>query len=226
MTEQAGTKPWLLAIDTSTEQAGLAVTDGRQTAEISWFAGRDQTVSALSQIDALLSLVGIESNCIKAVAVATGPGSFSGLRVGMSLAKGFHIGLGASLIGITTLEIAAYPFYLWGRPVAAVVPAGRERLVWDISMGLSEPVNGTADELAAEIREIGAEVTVAGELSDEQAATLRQVPNAVVPSPAIRARRPRALAELGWGRFLTGDFDDPVSLAPVYVHAVAGGERG
>ena len=93
---------WLLAIDTSTEIAGLALDDGDRRFELAWHAGRDQTVSVLAEIDHLLGLAGIEPSQLAAIAVATGPGMFNGLRVGMGVAKGLVIGLDVALIGVST----------------------------------------------------------------------------------------------------------------------------
>ncbi len=101
---------WLLAIDTSTDQAGIALFDGEQMAECSWPGGRQQTTSVLPAIESLLAQVGVDLGDVGAVAVATGPGSFTGLRVGLSLAKGFAIAGDRRVIGIPTLDIAAAPY--------------------------------------------------------------------------------------------------------------------
>lgn len=209
---------WLLAIDTSTEQAGLAVTNGGELAELSWRAGRDQTVSVLAQIDRLLDLAGIETRDLAAVAIASGPGMFNGLRVGMSLAKGLHLGSGVPLLGVSTLDVTAYPFLDLRRPVVAIVGAGRGRLVWQGYPDGDQPENGTVDELAALLESCPGEILVVGDLTDEQAERLAALPDVMVPVRAARQRRPAALAEIGWRRLINGERDDPVSLAPVYVH--------
>lgn len=206
---------WLLAIDTSTEQAGLAVTNGADVAELSWRAGRDQTVVVLEQIDRLLKLAGITMADLGAVAIAVGPGMFNGLRVGMSLAKGLHLGAGMPLLGVSTLEVTAYPFRALAPRVAAVVAAGRGRIVWQCYPDEVPPVNGTVEELAAHLAD-GA--VVVGDVTEEQAGTLAAIPGVIVPSPAARRRRPSALAEIGWSRFAHGERDDPTLLAPLYVH--------
>lgn len=215
--EQGGR--WLLAIDTSTGQAGLALTDGVQLSELSWPAGRDQTVTVLAQIDHLLSVTGIEAARIEAIGVATGPGMFNGLRVGMSLAKGFHAGLGAKLIGVSTLEIGAVACAKLGIDIVPVVAAGRGRLVWQFFPGAGPPVNGTIEELSAALAGLTEPLMVTGDLTAEQAETLTMLSHAIVPAAAVRRRRPGVLAEIAWARFSAGDVDDPVTLAPVYLHA-------
>jgi tRNA threonylcarbamoyladenosine biosynthesis protein TsaB len=226
MVESAKKDRWLLAIDTSTEQAGLAVTNGGQTSSLSWLAGRDQTVTVLAQIDHLLTLTGIEAAAISAVGIATGPGMFNGLRVGMSLAKGFHFGLGADLIGVSTLEIGASPFAEIGFDIVSVVAAGRGRVIWQFFPEKSTPVNGTIDELASAIGSRAEQIIVAGNLTDSQADRIKQIAGAIVPNPSARKRKPGALAEIAWTRWSNGEIDDPIALAPVYLHATTAAGRG
>lgn len=219
MTQLTSEPTWLLAIDTSTEQAGLALTDGVSFAELSWVAGRNQTVSVLTQVDALLALVGIESAAIRAVAVAIGPGMFNGLRVGMSLAKGFHLGQDAALIGVPTLEVSAHQFGGLGHTLLATVAAGRGRLVSQFFPGDDRPVNGDIHALRSMVQKRLESVIVCGDLSIEQVAELTSLPNVIIPQASSRSRRASVLAEIGWNRFVRGEIDDPITLAPVYVHS-------
>ena len=218
-------RSWLLAIDSSSEQASVALFDGIRVAEVTWLAGRDQTAMLLGEIDRLLSLVHIDATGISAVAVAIGPGMFNGLRVGMSVAKGFVLGLDVPLIGISTLDVAAHPFGELRLPVLAVVAAGRGRLVWaeyhfdqDGLRQSTQPRNGTIDELAAHARGLD-KCLVAGELLPDQEKVVRALPGVRIPPTSGRLRRASALAELAWPRFRQDDLDDAVELEPVYVHA-------
>jgi tRNA threonylcarbamoyladenosine biosynthesis protein TsaB len=216
---------WLLAIDCSSEQASVALFNGTRVAEVTWLAGRDQTATLLGEIDRLCSLMRIEVGAITVVAVAIGPGMFNGLRVGMSAAKGFVLGLDVPLIGVSTLDVAAHPFGDLDRPVLAVVAAGRGRLVWaEYRVGASgyhqsvAPRNGTIDELAAHAQRLGP-CLVTGELAVDQERIVRALPAVSVPPGSGRLRRASALAELAWIRFRSGDLDDAVDLEPVYLHA-------
>ena len=216
----------LLAIDSSTEQAGVALFDGARVAELSWHAGREQTVTLLAQVHAVMALLGLVVADLGAVAVATGPGTFNGLRVGMSVAKGLVLGLGpgVALLGVPTLDAAAMPHAAGGRPVVAVVAAGRGRLVW-AAYGPGDggwhqtatPRNGTVEELAEQVAGMLEETIVTGELSPSQEAIVAAVPGVAVPPRLLRARRPAAVAELAWRRWRAGEADDPVTLEPVYL---------
>jgi tRNA threonylcarbamoyladenosine biosynthesis protein TsaB len=212
---------WLLAIDSSSEQASVCLSDGTRLAEVTWLAGRDQTATLLAEIDRLFSLLHTGVTDLSVVAVATGPGMFNGLRVGLSVAKGFVLGLDLPLIGVSTLDVAAHPFAGLDLPVLAVVAAGRGRLVWAEYRGNRQttlPRNGTIEELAAHTTE-SAPCVVTGELSADQERSLRVGPGIVVPPSSARLRRASALADLAWTRFQNDVLDDAVALEPVYVHA-------
>jgi tRNA threonylcarbamoyladenosine biosynthesis protein TsaB len=216
---------WLLAIDTSSEQASLALFNGSSLAEISWSAGRDQTATVLGEIDHLCALSRIAITDVAVVAVATGPGMFNGLRVGISVAKGFVLGLDVPLIGVSTLDVAAHPYAGLGMSVLACVAAGRGRLVWTAYRddgGRLRQVVSPRNGVAAELAEQAAEVTpciVVGELTDEQVRVVNVRPGVRVPARSSRMRRASALAELAWARYLDNRLDDAVELEPMYVHA-------
>lgn len=233
MGQEAGIVPvgWverpLLAIDSSTAQAGLALFDGSRVAELSWAAGRSQTTTLLAEIHHLLTLNGVTADDLAAVAVATGPGTFTGLRVGVSVAKGLVLGLGLPLLGVPTLAAAAFPLaaFAGGRAVVPVVAAGRGRLVWAEYRAGEEreqdwhlavpPRNGTVAELTARLAAAPALVT--GELSTEQETEVAGSPGSTLVPRALRPRRPAAIAAIAWGRLAAGERDDPVALEPTYV---------
>ncbi|MGH2613954.1 MAG: tRNA (adenosine(37)-N6)-threonylcarbamoyltransferase complex dimerization subunit type 1 TsaB, partial [Thermomicrobiales bacterium] len=119
----------LLAVDTSSAQGGIALFDGQMLSVRSWPADRSHTTTALVEIHHLLAAAELEVHDLAAVAVAAGPGAFTGLRVGFGIAKGFHLATGVPLIGVSTLEFTALPFAICGMPIVAAVAAGRGRLV-------------------------------------------------------------------------------------------------
>jgi tRNA threonylcarbamoyladenosine biosynthesis protein TsaB len=213
----------VLVIDTSGQQTGIALYDGRLLSTRSWPAARTQTTSLLAEIHHLLDSARVDIRNVAAIGVATGPGPFTGLRVGVSLAKGFHLATGAPLLAVSTLEAAALPFATCGRPIVAVVNAGRGRLVWawyePQSDGLREtrpPRNGEIADLIAELA-IVPEVVVTGELDDAQIDQITQQSEVEIPVATIRVRQPAALAELTWRRWQRGESDDATALEPVYL---------
>jgi tRNA threonylcarbamoyladenosine biosynthesis protein TsaB len=79
----------------------------------------------LPMIDSLLRQTGIRPGSVDAVAVSVGPGSFTGIRVGLATAKGFVLGTTAKLVGVGTLEALAASYVLKEGTVCAVLHAGR-----------------------------------------------------------------------------------------------------
>ena len=219
----------LLAIDTSTAQVGLALYDGMQIlGEMTWTTRQHHTTELAPALSGLLNRCGVTMDMVSALGVAVGPGSFTSLRVGLSLAKGIALARHIPVIGISTLDIiaAAQPIGKHASRLVVVIQAGRKRIAFGVykclkngwqAQGLVR--SGTIDELADEIE---SPTYVAGEFSSEDRSRLaRKRVNVLLASPVNCVRRPSILAELAWARWQKNDVDDPASLAPVYLH-VAG----
>jgi tRNA threonylcarbamoyladenosine biosynthesis protein TsaB len=213
----------MLSIDTSSGQGGIALYDGRTLSTRTWPAGRSHTTTLLSEVHHLLDQAEVRVRDLSAVAIATGPGAFTGLRVGFGVAKGFHLATGLPLIGIPTLEATAFGFATCRIPVVAVVGAGRGRLVWaryEVSTeGLVQsrpPRNGTVSELADELRESG-QILVTGEIDDVQAGLIAQIDGVSLPPAPVRMRQPGALAELARRRWQAGIVDEASAIEPLYL---------
>jgi tRNA threonylcarbamoyladenosine biosynthesis protein TsaB len=214
----------LLAIDTATALTGLALySETGLRAECAWESGRNHTAHLLPQLDLLLRHAGVGRADLRAVAVALGPGSWSGLRVGLSVAKGLALAGGLSLIGISTLDALAYQH---GRPGLAAYPLirlGRERFATapflpdDAGPGRQGPDrNLSLDQLCAEIT---VPALLCGDLDGATLERLQRASDATlhVPSRAAALRRPAFLAELAWRRLVAGECDDLATLEPIYL---------
>lgn len=103
----------LLAIDTSTHYASVAAHDGKRLlAEQTWLANQEHSRSLLPNIQRILADSRASLADVEAVAVALGPGSFNGLRVGLSTAKGLAIARNVQLVGASTLELIAAEYHV------------------------------------------------------------------------------------------------------------------
>ena len=92
-----------LAIDTSTNTTSVAlVQDSEVLAELTWRSGQNHTVELLPQLAHLLNQAKLNLQSASGIIVARGPGSFNGLRVGFSTAKGLAFSLGIPIVGIST----------------------------------------------------------------------------------------------------------------------------
>lgn len=199
----------LLAIDTSTDQAGIALATPAGVVAHSWPAARAQTTTVLPEIDRMVREHGMVPADITGVVVATGPGTFTGLRVGVALVKGIVAASKVPMVGIPTLDIvfAQHP----GGEVVAVLPAGRGRVVWQ--QAGDTPRNSTIADLV-DVMSHRPDVTLTGELTANQLEELRSAGVRVTPE----FRDPAVLLHLGAARIAAGDVDDPVTLEPTYLH--------
>jgi tRNA threonylcarbamoyladenosine biosynthesis protein TsaB len=158
-----------------------------------------------------------------ALAVALGPGSFTGLRIGLALAKGLALAQEIPLIGVPTLDILAAGQPILPLPLAAVLQAGRGRLAVGWYQAIEQEWKSasqveilTPQELSERIQ---SPTWVCGEFTEEERRLLsRKRKNVLLASPALSLRRPAFLAELAWKRWQAGQVDDPASLAPIYLH--------
>lgn len=214
----------LLAVDTSTAQVGLAVHDGaRVIGEYSWRSNQHHTVELAPAVAELLSRSGLTMDNILALAVAIGPGSFTSLRVGLSLVKGLALARHLPLVGIPTLDIYAAAQPGSRLPLLAGIQAGRGRLAvgWYKSTKSGWQAKGPARVATVDslIQEIKSPTLVCGEFTAEERVQLANDDvNVRLASPAQSVRRPSVLAELAWRRWQNGDVDDDATLAPIYLH--------
>jgi tRNA threonylcarbamoyladenosine biosynthesis protein TsaB len=213
----------LLAVDTSTAQVGLAVYDGAQViGEYAWRSGQRHTVELAPAIFELLTRCGLTMDDIRALGVALGPGSFTSLRVGLSLVKGFALARGLPLIGIPTLDVLAIAQPLSKLPLLVAIQAGRGRLAagWYKRSKGRWKAKDTARVVTSKalLEGVKGPVIVCAELSAQERETFAANPDVQLVSPANSIRRPAVLAELAWRRWQAGDVDDRATLAPIYLH--------
>jgi tRNA threonylcarbamoyl adenosine modification protein YeaZ len=217
-----------IAIDTSTDIASLAlVQDDAIIAELTWRCGQNHSAQLLPGLNYLLQQTKLSLDSATGIIVAQGPGSYNGLRVGISTAKGLAFSLGIPLVGISTLAVAAYQQAELGLPVCPVFNAGRGEIAAAIYQKKGEDWTQLVAEHITTLDALCTRITtrtvfcgeyipvIAGEIKER----LRQ--KAVIASPAARLRRAGFLAELGLKRLKAGDYDNPVTLQPLYLRGPA-----
>lgn len=212
----------LLAIDTSTRLVGVALYDGVQVvSEMVWVSQQYHTVELAPTVSALMERSGVSMGDLEVLAVATGPGSFTGLRIGLSLVKGMALAGHLAIVGVPSLDVVAASQPPNGIPLVAILRAGRGRLAaswykyqakrWQSDR---QVVILTAQELASKIKK---PTMVCGELTEQERKIFkRKRKNVLLASPAQSLRRPSFLAEIGWRRWEKGMVDDPATLTPLY----------
>jgi len=214
----------LIAVDTSTAQVGLALYDeSRVLGEMTWTTNRHHTTELAPALSELLARCNATMDMVQALGVAIGPGSFTSLRVGLSLVKGIAFARHVPVIGIPTLDIVATAHPSSKYPLISLLQAGRKRIAFSLYryegkqwQAEGEVRSGTMDELADEIQ---SPTIFAGELTSDDRVKLSKHKNIMLASPSYCIRRPSVLAELAWARWKNNDVDDAASLAPIYLHA-------
>jgi tRNA threonylcarbamoyladenosine biosynthesis protein TsaB len=203
----------ILAIDTATRMISVALAEpGQVVAEAAWQSENNHTMELAPAVARLLN-----DQPIDAIAVAIGPGSFTGVRIGLGFAKGLALARSVPLIGVRTFEIAVYTLPLEEREAVAVVQAGRGRVIWS-RCSVGEP-----GWMAASDGDVGTWADVAG------AATGLCVVGEIDPggSDSLQAagvrfinsiRQAQHLAAIGWARWQAGQLDSAATLRPIYAH--------
>jgi len=213
----------LLAVDTSTSWISLALYDGVFVLyETTWQSQHHHTVELAPAIQQLFEQTGAHRENLIGLTVATGPGSFTSLRIGVAAAKGMALALNIPLVGVPSLDVIAAAQPLDDRPMLAVLHAGRTRLAYapykvenDTWQPQAEPSVMSAEELVKTVNE---PTLICGELSEAARSVLgRRWKNAIIASPAHCLRRASFLAEIGWEKLMKNQVEDPVSLAPIYL---------
>lgn len=212
-----------LSIDTSSSTVSVALSHkGRIVASLTWQTTQNHTIELLPNLVCLLQQSKVELGSIEAIIVAKGPGSFNGLRVGISTAKGLASALNIPLLGVNTLETEAYPFAFTGLHLRPIHKAGREEiataLYWqkDNEWQCLEAENLTTVKTLC--RRIKQKTLFCGEIPAEIISEIQQnLGRRAIISQSNCPSRASSLAILGWRKLISGERDDPVTLQPLYL---------
>ena len=195
----------ILAIDTATTRVvvALGTTDGGLIDVAEWPAGYRHGETLLPAIEASLVRSGIATADLRAIVVGTGPGAFTGLRVGIATAKGLAHALGLPIIGVSTADAL-----LAVAPPGAVLllPAGpSDRLM----VGRGTPARLLPAGLEPEVTADGALIAID---LDGRAPT-----DALDRGRSARVNLGASLISIGAARLAAGKVDDLAGLVPEYV---------
>jgi len=217
-----------LAIDTSTTTASLAlVQNGEVLVELTWRCEQNHTIELLPRLTHLLNQNKLSLQSVSCIIVARGPGSFNGLRVGVSTAKGLAFSLGVPIVGISTLEVEAYQHAETGLPICPIFNAGREEIATAIYQKKGNRWRQLTAEHITTVEALCSQITTktifCGEFIPFIATQLRKQlkQRAIISTSAARLRRASFLAELGQQRLKAGNYDDLATLQPLYLRRPA-----
>ena len=215
----------ILGIDTATPAVGCAI-GGHEGVLASFTAarGRRHAETLVPAIDHLRRSVSIELDELGAIAVDVGPGLFTGLRVGVATAKAMASALRVPVVGVSSLDLVAFPVRFSPRLIAAVVDARRGEVFFafyrQVPGGLqrvSDPRVGSTDELTAELLASGEECLAVGDGAVRYSDALHELTTVEVADAGLQYPSAASLVQLAHARALREEFVNPWDVEPIYL---------
>lgn len=216
----------ILGLDTSTSLGTVALSDGeRLIIEVNVEVERSHVEKLLPLIDSILKKAGVLVSEVDGIAVGLGPGSFTGTRIGVTVARGLAQGLNKSLVGISSLDILVYNLKPTEHKIWAMIDAKRNE-VYTASYRFSDSHLGRLNSyqaiapvaLARQLADAGEKVILVGNgLAAYQEIFRKFLKTADFAPPELWFPRASRLIVLALPRFLASQTDDIFQLVPLYV---------
>ena len=216
----------VLGIDTSTHCGGIAfLEDDKVLASLVLNIQKTHSERLLRHVDYLFKECHLEIRDLDGIAVCIGPGSFTGVRIGMACAKGLSFGSGKPLVGIPSLLALAVRNAESGILVCPVLDARRNEIfgagyrMREGTRDLVEVLPGRAQPLEQFLREIRELALFCGDGSLLFRETIKNTLGDKAHFASAHRNLPSAveIALLGRERLASGDKDDPSTLSPLYL---------
>jgi tRNA threonylcarbamoyl adenosine modification protein YeaZ len=216
----------ILCADTSTNNCSIAViTENTMLGEMDINFDLQHSVLLMPMIEELMARLRLSPKDIDALCVSKGPGSFTGLRIGMAALKGMALALGKPMYSSTSLETLAFGAFgakgivcpmldaLRGAYYAAFYRFEDGRLI-----AMMQPEVLTPEEIAERLKDFNEEVLVMGELKTKDLEFLASKGLKVVKAPpAMDIPKASNLGYCMLDRIMNGDSENPDELVPLYI---------
>ena len=214
----------VLGINTSTLQGSVALM-GERGLISEYFLNVEVTHSErlLPSIDLLMQDARLDFQELSGIAVAIGPGSFTGLRIGLASAKGLALASSLPLFGIPTLEAMARNLPFCGYPICSMLNARKREVYWALYrlegeklMQTGKEAVGPPEEVVNQIKET---TVFLGDGAVDFADLIRKIlkEKAIFAPLSFRDVRASVVAEMGMERLRRGERDDLAALVPRYL---------
>lgn len=216
----------VLSIDTATECASCAVLDDdKLLGEISFNYKKQHSVILMSMIDNLLNNLGLNVNSLDGFVVSKGPGSFTGLRIGVSAIKGFSQGTSKPFVGISSLDSLAYNLAYTTGIICPILDALRNNVYTALYKFeganlkiISEHTIMSIDDLIVELNNRQEPVCFIGDAVPKFKEKLTSgIENVSFAPTHLNLTRASSLGELGLKLLEAETYDDLYTFAPLYL---------
>ncbi|QGU94173.1 tRNA (adenosine(37)-N6)-threonylcarbamoyltransferase complex dimerization subunit type 1 TsaB [Clostridium bovifaecis] len=217
----------VLSIDSSTATAACAVIeDGKLLGEMVLNDKKQHSVILMPIIDSLMNNLKLDIKDIDAFVVSSGPGSFTGLRIGMATAKGLAQANNKPFIGISTLDALAFNLAYTSGIICPILDALRDNVytaLYSFNKGSLERISDYMavhiDELIPLIKEKAPNsVAFIGDAVSKFSEKLEKSFDSVYFAPAhLNLARASSLGELGLVRLEEGHQDNLLTFSPIYI---------
>lgn len=215
----------ILSIETSTLVSSTAVAaEDRLLAELTTETRLTHSETLLPHITQVLELAGITKEKLDAVAISIGPGSFTGLRIGLATAKALSYALRIPLVAVPTLDALAARFPVPGVKICALLDAQKGnayRAVYEWQAGKLACITPLEvlplADIIAECEKLPDRVILTGDIVKKKVATLELPSSVTIAPPALIMPRAAEVAFLGLQRLQAGQTDNLMDLEPLYI---------
>lgn len=216
-----------LAIDTTTEISSIALADGHDIlAEYDFAHKMDLSRRLMPNIESLLMDFGLKTKDIGGLGVSVGPGSFTGLRIGVTTAKTLAQALDVPIVGIVSLDLLARQFeYLPNALVCSLIKVHRGEVYFAFYRvnrsevdRITEYTAGHIDEVIKKARELAPDdIMFCGDTLNIHADTLvKELGERSIITPVSHPKA-SILAQIAAKKIEAGEGEDPIALKPFYI---------
>lgn len=216
----------ILALDTATLVSSVAVTSGEKLlAELTLQTKLTHSEVLMPHIKQILEMTKVEKNKIEAIAVSIGPGSFTGLRIGLATVKSIAYVLNIPIIGVSTLAALAYNYPVEGVYLAPMLDAQKGNVyaalyTWEQGelKEIYEPTVKPFDQVIEFCQTLDKIVVLQGEVAVKQAEKIKSIGgNVRLAMPHMIMPRAASVAMLGKHMMEKGIVHNVMDLEPFYI---------
>ena len=212
----------LLAIDTCFSSASVAVASEEKLYGLYYIDNKlTHSTKLIPMIENVLTELDLSMSDIDAIACTNGPGSFTGIRIGMATAKGLSFPDNKPIMPLSSLEVAAYNFPCQPLPICAMTDARNSQVFYGkfifSEKGFETLIPPTASETSQVVKEITSPTIVLGDGSVKYGDILKQNENIIFTPPHLNMPSAASLAAAAFDKIKTSGFPPAETINALYI---------